>query len=78
MAVIAWRFASQVALQALYEQVGTLLPTYGHFTLFVCVLCGRQPLMNLRKAPRNRWCGRDLVGDRHDEAWSSRRALVEN
>ena len=53
-------------------------PTYGHFTLFVCVLCGCQLLLNRRKDPRDWRCGRDLVRDRHYGAWSSRQALVGN
>ena len=53
-------------------------PTYGHFTLFVCALCGCQPLLNRRKDRRDLRCGLGLVRDRHYEAWSSRLALVGN
>lgn len=53
-------------------------PTYGHFTPFVCALCGCQPLLNRRKDRRDWRCGRGLVRDRHYEAWSSLLALVGN
>ena len=51
-------------------------PTYWDITLFVCVLYGRQLLLNRRKDRRDWRCGRDLVRDhRHGNAWSSGRLL---